>query len=101
MASVAEIQQQLVQSHDQVAQLLNEVKGLNDKVSDLHQRSTGQAIEITQLRQANAQMATERQRGGDDVKPLAGLINTKSMSPKIFFTSAAFAKSLRTCPSQP
>ena len=84
MASVAEIQQQLVQSHDQVNQLLAEVKNLDAKVTDLHVRSTSQQSEITNLRAANAQLANERRHGGEDTKPLTSLINAKSMAPKVF-----------------
>ena len=56
MASIEDIQQQLVRNHDQIAALSTEVGTLNAKVSDLHSRCLQKDQRISDLETANQEM---------------------------------------------
>ena len=88
MASPAEIQGQQVRQHAQMLALTTEISELNKKVSALHQDALkkdatieGQTRVIMYLKGSGGQ----QQRDHDvSMMDMGNLINTKSMSPKVF-----------------
>ena len=92
MASLAEIQGQQVRQHEQMLALTTEISELNKKVPALHQDALkkdatieGQTREIMYLKSSGGQ----QQRDHDvSMKDMGNLINTKSMSPKVFHGKA-------------
>ena len=87
MASLAEVQQQLAQSLDQIARLSQEVGTLSNKVEYLHRDATQKDGDIQGLRQANAQLADMSAQSAHDHGGKGGfgsLIDTKSMAPRVF-----------------
>ena len=89
MASLQEVQQQLMASHEQVRLLSQEVASITQRlqatITEFDRKANYLNNQVSTLQQSNAQLLANG--GGGGAKPSAGLgqlVNLKTMQPKIF-----------------
>ena len=90
MASLQEIQQQLMASHEQVRLLAAEVSSTNQKlvttIAEFDRKANYLNNQVTQLQQQNAQLVANGAGGGGSRGNDKGmqLVDLKTMRPKVF-----------------
>ena len=91
MASLQEVQQQLMASHEQVRLLAAEIASTNQKlagmVAEFDRKANYLNGQVTQLQQQNAQLIASNSGGGGNRgggEKMGQFVNLKTMQPKIF-----------------